>query len=111
MIKMTILRYVYAGNRLRALPNRESASLTLIQGRNWCIEAKIRKCLSFASIHPFPESGSGKHFHASGMRGIDFPYKITPRGSFFRKKILSLRTTLVAPQSGIVPKILNVDFR
>jgi hypothetical protein len=37
---------------LRAFPKRENASLTLIQGRNRCIEAKIRKCLIFASIHP-----------------------------------------------------------
>ena len=40
---------------------------------------------------PFPESGSRKHFHASGMRGIDFSHKITPKNVFFtiifRKKI------------------------
>jgi hypothetical protein len=31
----------YARNRLRALPNRENASFTLIQGEHECIEEKI----------------------------------------------------------------------
>jgi hypothetical protein len=26
----------------------------------------------------FPESGSRKHFHASGMRAIDFSHDFTP---------------------------------
>ena len=34
---------------------------------------------------PFPESGSRKRFHASGMRGIDFSHKITPSSVFFTK--------------------------
>jgi hypothetical protein len=34
-------RFFYARNRLRALLNLENAFLTLIQGRNWCIKAKI----------------------------------------------------------------------
>jgi hypothetical protein len=29
---------------LRAFPKRENASLTLIQGKNVCIEAKTEKC-------------------------------------------------------------------
>jgi hypothetical protein len=28
---------------------------------------------------------SGKHFHGSGMRGIDFSHKITPKNIFFTK--------------------------
>src|ERR1700758_2121124 len=48
----------------------------------------------FNTPTPFPESGSGKHFQDSGMRGIDFSHKITPikvilkqilRKKFFRK--------------------------
>jgi hypothetical protein len=39
----------------------------------------------FVLIHisPFPESGSGKHFHAARMRAIDSPHKITPIGIKF----------------------------
>jgi hypothetical protein len=33
--------FFYARNRLRELPDLENASLTLIQGRDVCIEAKI----------------------------------------------------------------------
>src|SRR3569623_2454873 len=33
----------------------------------------------------FPESESRKRFHASGMRGIDFSHKITPRNVFLHK--------------------------
>ena len=29
-------------------------------------------------IYIFPESGSGKHFQASGMRAIDFLHDFTP---------------------------------
>ena len=39
----------------------------------------------FNTPTPFPESGSRKRFHASGMRGIDFSHKITPRNAFFTK--------------------------
>ena len=39
----------------------------------------------FNTPTPFPESGSRKRFHASGMRGIDFSHKITPRNVFFTK--------------------------
>src|SRR5258705_108680 len=42
MRKPSILRFFYARNRLRAIPNRENASLILIQGRDQCIEAKIK---------------------------------------------------------------------
>ena len=34
--------YLFRENRLPALPNRENVSLTLIQERNRCIEAKIK---------------------------------------------------------------------
>ena len=33
----------------------------------------------------FPESGSKKHFQGSGMRAIDSPHKITPRGLLVKK--------------------------
>src|ERR1700733_11390193 len=39
----------------------------------------------FNTPTPFPESGSRKHLHASGMRGIDFSHKITPRKVIFAK--------------------------
>ena len=45
----------------------------------------------FNTLTPFPESGSRKHFHASGMRGIDFSHKITPRNMFFQQKNFSPR--------------------
>jgi hypothetical protein len=48
------------------------------------LEAKINNFLFKTPI--FPESGSGKHFQASGMRAIDSPHKITPRESIFREK-------------------------
>ena len=34
-------------------------------------------------IYIFPESGSRKHFHTSGMRAIDFSHKITLKYVFF----------------------------
>ena len=39
----------------------------------------------FNTPTPFPESWSSKRFHASGMRGIDFSHKITPKNVFFTK--------------------------
>ena len=39
----------------------------------------------FNTPTPFPESGSRKRFHASGMRGIDFSHKITPKNVFLQK--------------------------
>ena len=33
----------------------------------------------------FPESGSRKHFHASGMRAIDFSHDFTPNSVIFVK--------------------------
>ena len=47
---------------------------------------------------PFPESGSRKRFHASGMRGIDFSHKITPKNVLFTKilkKFLKIRLRLL----------------
>jgi hypothetical protein len=35
-------------------------------------------CFRFNTDSYFPESGSGKHFQASGVREIDFSHKITP---------------------------------
>src|SRR3569623_557811 len=40
----------------------------------------------FNTPTPFPESGSRRRFHASGMRGIDFSHKITPRNVFFFRR-------------------------
>jgi hypothetical protein len=41
---------------------------------------------SFSLQNPFfTESGSGKRFHVPGIRAIDLPHKITPRGLIFRK--------------------------
>src|SRR3954454_4810275 len=39
----------------------------------------------FNTPTPFPESGSRKHFHTSGMRAIDFSHKVTPRKVIFAK--------------------------
>jgi hypothetical protein len=39
----------------------------------------------FNTPTPFSESGSGKHFQDSGMRGIDFSHKITPIKVIFKK--------------------------
>ena len=39
----------------------------------------------FNTPTPSPESGSGKHFQDSGMRGIDFSHKITPRKVIIEK--------------------------
>src|SRR5688572_11803638 len=41
----------------------------------------------FNTPTPFPESGSGKHFQDSGMRGIDFSHKITPIKVIFFKNL------------------------
>jgi hypothetical protein len=49
---------------------------------------KIQNFHIFASIQNthFPESESGKHFQASGMRVIDFSHKITPREMILRQE-------------------------
>ena len=41
----------------------------------------------FNTPTPSPESGSGKHFQDSGMRGIDFSHKITPIKVIFKKNL------------------------
>jgi hypothetical protein len=48
-----------------------------------CVRSIPRIKVTF--LHFSPESGSGKRFHASGMRAIDSPHKITPNGSFSKK--------------------------
>ena len=86
---------------MRALPKHENASLTLIQEREGdkqsisCLENPKNRRVSyknpkmfdfrFNTSIPFPESGSRKRVHASGMRGIDFSHKITSRNVFFTK--------------------------
>jgi hypothetical protein len=49
-------------------------SLHEITPKNMILREKFQ---NFTYIY-FPESGSRKHFHASGMRAIDFSHKITP---------------------------------
>ena len=43
----------------------------------------------FNTLTQFPESGPRKHFHASGMRAIDSPHKITRKKSLFERKNFS----------------------
>jgi hypothetical protein len=64
-------------------PKHERASLTLIQGKIGFL--KMRKMTIFALKPNFPpESGSKKPFYALGMRAIDYPHKIIPRGGQFQ---------------------------
>ena len=103
-LKTTPIGVILTGNRL---PKHENASLTLIQGMSGCIEAKIEKFSDFyektADSYVFlggesiacipeawkcfhdPDSGSRKHFHSSGVRAIDSPHQITPKGSLVKK--------------------------
>jgi hypothetical protein len=65
-------------------PNPENDFLIMIQGK--IVILKMRKMTIFASkTQFFPESGSGKHFHASAMCAIDFSHDFTPRNDLFRK--------------------------
>jgi hypothetical protein len=67
---------------LRASLKRENASL--IQGKIGFL--KMRKMTIFASkTQFFPESGPGKHFHASAMHAINFSNDFTPKNDLFRK--------------------------
>ena len=56
--------------------------------RMMILEEKIQNFHIFASIKNthFPESGSRKHFHASGMRAINFSPRNYPKKSVFRRK-------------------------
>src|SRR3569623_3312950 len=51
----------------------------------------------FNTSTPFPESGSRKRFHVSGMRGIDFSHKITSRNVFFTKIFFGEQNPIVTP--------------
>jgi hypothetical protein len=72
----------------------------------------IEKALNFEMFDfrfntptPFPESGSRKRFHASGMRGIDFSHKITPRKVIFakiKKKIFSENGPQLLPHFNVL---------
>ena len=66
----------------------------------------LKKFLATA-LTPFPESGSRKHFHASGMHAIDSPHKITPIGIIFRKNFLKKIHLILCPFLLRVPKIFN----
>jgi hypothetical protein len=72
----------YAGNRLRALPKCENASLTLIQP-----DGGQKPNFFIFALRRYPESGSRKHFHALGVRVIDSPRQTTLIGFIFRKII------------------------
>ena len=69
-----------------------------------CFQGENRNFFDFHfnTPTPFPESESMKRFHASEMRAIDSPHKITPRGSLVKKfkKIPGpiLNPSLSAPQ-------------
>ena len=85
---------------MRAFPKLENASLTLIQGNKYMLDFR------FNTHSYFPESGSRKHFHVSGMRAIDSPHEITPRNMILREKFLSkffdfrFNTHIYFPESG-----------
>ena len=68
---------------------RECAQLIprLEKPKNRRFSHKNLKMFDFRFNTPttFPESGSGKRFHASGMRAIDFSHKIIPRKVIFAK--------------------------
>jgi hypothetical protein len=72
---------------LRAFPKPENASLALIQGK-WGIEKKNVNFLF--NIPIFPESGPGKHFHASEMRTIDFSHDFPLYRLVWQKNFLRL---------------------
>ena len=68
--------------------------------RHFCKKISAKKLVltlpkSLTKLYPkplkntdsFPESGSRKHFQDSGMRAIDSPHKITPRGLLVKKNL------------------------
>ena len=58
-----------------------------ITPRKMILRQETQNFSIFASIHIyFPESGSGKHFQASGMHTIDSPHEITPGNMILREK-------------------------
>ena len=61
----------------------------------------------FNTPTPFPESGSRKRFHASGMRGIDFSHKITPRNVFFTKNFFGERVAIATPPLNSLLQVYN----
>jgi hypothetical protein len=54
-----------------------------------------------------PELGSAKRFRASGMRAIDFPHKITPRGAILEKNI---SFTLRLKNCSLFGKMIKTHF-
>ena len=63
----------------------------------------------------FPESGSGKHFHGSGMRSIDSLHKVIPRWIIFRKNAIfatfrfNTQAFSVSGKRFFASKMLNSD--
>jgi hypothetical protein len=55
--------------------------------KNWRFSHKNPKIFRFSLqyIDSFPESGSRNRFKGSGMRAINSPHKITPKGSLVKK--------------------------
>jgi hypothetical protein len=93
--------FFYMRNRLRALPNIENASLSLIQGKG--------RCISLQYTDPFPESGPEKHFQGSGMRAIDSSNRKTPTGDIFdhiakkKKEMISIGVILCGESIAHIP--------
>ena len=83
---------------------------------------KIRTFFTFTSIL-YPESGSRKHFQASGMGAIDFPHKITPKWVISGRKnfgTYALRPPPLPKFGGgakrisaknFLPSLINVNWR
>ena len=65
------------------------------------ISQQIRKKIIFASkTQFFLESGSGKRFHASGMRAIDSSHGKTPLGTFSNIFLAGVRLFLILNTCG-----------
>jgi hypothetical protein len=64
------------GNRVRAFPNPENASLVLIQGKNW-IFVNAKMTIFASKTQFFPETG--KDFQCSVMRSINSRIKLPVR--------------------------------
>ena len=77
---MRFLGFNEAGHRLATFLKHEKPKNRRFSHKN----PKIFD-FRFNTPAPFPESGTRKRFHVSGMRGIDFSHKITPRNVFFTK--------------------------
>jgi hypothetical protein len=87
LLKMTHIGVILCGESIKRIPEAKNGSLTLIQGMDTVYERK-KKIFDFRVNKPNPFPESRKRFHASEMRSIDFPHKITPIWVIFSKKFL-----------------------